>query len=393
MGKDLTSKTILGLVGLAIVGYGVYLVRDALPPFLIAFGLAMLLDPVLDRLERRGVSRGLAVALTFSVFLAVFITGIVVLLPLGFKESTQLVNRIPAAYEQVRAGIDDFMRRNITVLQHLRLPLSTEEAWNQYHREIAQYLQEVPRRIFSAFQASAARLIWIVIIPIVTLYMMVDIDRIRARAYHVVPEAHREVAVQIANKVAAVFGRYLRGLFVVCVGFGIVLGVVLWAFGLPYALLLALVGGVLYAVPYIGPLATIAIAALVAWATRGQPIYTIGIGVTVLVINQIFDQIVTPRVLGAMVGLHPILSIFALMVGGSLFGLIGMIFAVPLAASVIVVLEEFFPRLTEPLPTRGRGLWKRRARAPAPEPRGKPDLPPEGAPEPARPESTLDPVR
>lgn len=349
MATDPTSRTILTLVGAALFLWFIYLVREALPPFLIAFGLATLMDPVLDRLQRRGMRRGIAVALTFITFLALFIGAMVILLPIAFAQSNQLVGKIPAAYDQVRQSIDAWARDNITLLQRLHFPTSTQEIWDRYHREIAAYLQALPKRIFAAFQASAGRLIWIVIIPIVTLYLMVDIDRIRARAFHLVPDAHRDTWTKISGEVGRIFASYLRGLFIVCVGFGTALGLILAIVMPQYAIILGLVGGVLYAVPYIGPLATIAIAVIVAWATRGQLPYAIGVGIGVLALNQVFDQIITPRVLGRLVGLHPVLSIFALMVGGSLFGLIGMLLAVPVAASVQQVLGHFYPRLLEPL--------------------------------------------
>src|SRR5207248_10437009 len=124
------------------------------------------------------------------------------------------------------------------------------------------------------------------------------------------------------------------------------------------ALVVALAGGILYAVPYIGPVATIGIAGMIAWATsNGQLGHTIGVAGTALAINEIFDFLVTPRVLSRETGLHPILNIFALMVGGSLFGFVGLVFAVPVAASIKEVLQHFYPRLTEPI-----GPERRRAR-------------------------------
>lgn len=354
MGKDPTSRTLLGLLGLAVFIWALYLVRDSLPPFLIAFGLAILLDPILDRMQKRGWRRGWAVAVTFVLFLAAFVGSIAILLPLSINQVNQLVSHIPSAYEQVRTSIDKWALANITVLEQIHFPTSTKDVWDRYHREIAAYLQGLPMRIFGAFESSAGRLIWIVIIPMVTLYMMIDIDKIRRRIVYLIPKEYEAHVLDVVRDVSTVFARYVRGLFVVCTGFGIALGILLGVmFRLPYALILAPVGAVLYAVPYIGPLATIAIAAMVAWGSSQNLAYTVGTGVAVLILNQIFDQIITPRVLGKAVGLHPIASIFALMVGGTLFGLVGMILAVPLGASVQVVLKKLYPPLGHELPPEG----------------------------------------
>jgi predicted PurR-regulated permease PerM len=135
-------------------------------------------------------------------------------------------------------------------------------------------------------------------------------------------------------------------------------------FRLPYALMIALVSGVLYAVPYIGGAATIAIAALVAVATQHGTGFILGVVVAVLVVQQLFDQIITPRVVGGLVGLHPVVSLFALTAGGQLFGLPGLIFAVPVAASVQVVLTSLWPELAEPLPAEERQRLSAKANSP-----------------------------
>ena len=114
--------------------------------------------------------------------------------------------------------------------------------------------------------------------------------------------------------------------------------------------MIGLVSGVLYAVPYVGGAATVAIVALVALSTHSSAGFVLGVVVTVLLIYQLFDQVITPRVVGGQVGLHPVVSIFALTTGGQLFGLPGMILAVPVAASIQIVLTTLWPQLAEPLP-------------------------------------------
>src|SRR5204863_8798748 len=114
--------------------------------------------------------------------------------------------------------------------------------------------------------------------------------------------------------------------------YAVVAGLVLAAgFQLRYSLMIGLVSGVLYAVPYVGALATVTIAGLVAAATHPSVGYVLGVIAALLVINQVFDQIITPRVVGGLVGLNPVVSLFALTAGGELFGLPGMILAVPVA--------------------------------------------------------------
>jgi predicted PurR-regulated permease PerM len=192
---------------------------------------------------------------------------------------------------------------------------------------------------------------WLLVVPIVTLYLMIDLDRIKLRMYHVIAERHRGLVVDLSMQVGRVFSAYLRGLMMVCLSFGIALYVVLGGmFQMEYAVIIALLAVVLYAVPYLGQLLLLVVCGLVAWATVHQLGYVLGVAAAVILVGQLFDQLITPRVMGKQVGLHPVLGVFALMVGGQLFGLPGMVVAVPVAASLRVVLIYLFPRLGEPIP-------------------------------------------
>jgi predicted PurR-regulated permease PerM len=193
------------------------------------------------------------------------------------------------------------------------------------------------------------------IIPIVTFYLLQEIDPLRARIVHLVPVPRRARFLELSERVGSVFSGYVRGLIIVCAGFALATGTVLaLIFRLPYSLMIGLISGVLYAVPYVGGLATVGIVALVALSTHPGTGFVLGVVGTVLLIYQLFDQVITPRVVGGQVGLHPVVSIFALTAGGQLFGLPGMILAVPVAASLQIVLTSLWPQLAEPLPPADR---------------------------------------
>jgi predicted PurR-regulated permease PerM len=353
MGKDPTSRTILAILAIGGILWLLSLVADLLPPFLIAFALASLMNRVVQRFQDRGLSRRLALALTFASFLAIFAAAIGVLLPLAAAQSANLGSNIQSYYSQIVGKLTTLASKPIYLLRRYNLPPPTfEQVLTQYQGEISHALQQLLNYLLIALRGAASRLIWIVIIPVVSLYTVIDFPRISARVQHLIPSAHRDVVLNIINAVNRVFLEYLQGLILVCIYYGIAQGVVLGLiFQLQYAIVLALVGGILYAVPYIGPVATIALAAMVAWATGGGGLgYTFGVAGAAFLINEIFDFVITPRVLSHKTGLHPILNIFALMVGGSLFGFMGLVFAVPVAASIKEVLSYFYPKLTEPLP-------------------------------------------
>lgn len=338
-------------LGCAAAAGFIYLVRDVLPPFLIAFAIAALLDPLLNRMQRLGCSRRAAILVVFALFLFTFAAVALVLIPAAVRQAADFAGKMPAYYAELtqRAQVELAARHDL--LARLRLPTSSNELLAHYQADITRALQTLASRLLQLLSSSASKLPWLAIIPIVTFYLLQDIAPLRARVVYLVPAPHRAGFLTLSEEVGAVFSGYVRGLIVVCAGYAMVTGVVLaLLFRLPYSLVIALASGVLYAVPYVGAVATIALAALVAIATQHTGGFVLGLVVTMLLVNQLFDQVVTPRVVGGLVGLHPVVSLFALTAGGQIFGLPGMILAVPVAASVQVVLTSLWPQLAEPLP-------------------------------------------
>ena len=352
MGKDSTSRTLLLLAGLALFGWGVWLVRDVLPPFLIAFALAMLLDPLLDRLQKFGLPRWAAASLTFLAFFGIVFALLAVLIPVAIGQIGELAHSLPEYVTHLQTAVDKWASDNAALLRRMNLPPSINDLWQQYQRDIAGYAQVLLERVFTSLQASMGFLGWVVVIPIVTLYLLVDLDALRARAIHLIPDRYRGTVFDLALRVGRVFGAYLRGLSAVSLCYGVLIYLVLeLGFGLQYAVVFGLSAVVLYAVPYLGQSALIVLAVLAAWVTGRNPSYIVGLAVSMVAVGQVFDQLVTPRVIGKQVGLHPVIGLFALMVGGQLFGLLGMVVAVPVAASLRVVLIQLVPRLSEPIPS------------------------------------------
>ncbi len=351
MGSDSTSRTLLWLTGLAVAAWLIWLLADVLTPFVIAVVLALLLDPLHDRIQARGVPRGVAVGLTFLVFMAVFVGFVAFLVPLTVGQVADLVRNADAYLEKVRSALDGWIASNGGLLRRFNLPPSTTELWSRYGGDATTAAQALLQRVFEVLQASAGKLSWLVIVPLVTLYLLFDLDRARERLIFLLPEERRVRVVALSAKVGGVFAAYVRGLVAICACYGLVVYLALEVgFHLPYALILGMAAAALYAVPYLGQLALIAAAVIVAWATGHSNAALVWVGVSLFGIGQLFDQLITPRVIGKQVGLHPVLGLFALMVGGQLFGPLGMVVAVPVAASMRVVLAELFPKLTAPIP-------------------------------------------
>jgi predicted PurR-regulated permease PerM len=196
----------------------------------------------------------------------------------------------------------------------------------------------------------------IIVLPIITLWLMMEMNPLRARLLMLVPPVYRRDVTEIGQSINQLLGRYVRGQMIVCSLFGVLCTIAFhilsFRYGMSYPLVLGMLAGFLYIVPYLG-MATIATATgLTAYFTSSAPVpcALLAVGCCV-VFNLVIDYGVSPRVLGQGVGLHPVLVIFALLAGAQLGGILGMILAVPVFASLRVVLIYLFPQLTVPIPT------------------------------------------
>ncbi len=191
----------------------------------------------------------------------------------------------------------------------------------------------------------ASNFVGVIVIPIVAFYILRDFHVILAKGLLLVPGQHRPMVQTGVAEITAVFGRYLRGLAIVSLLNGAATALLLTALHVPSALLIGILAGILYGVPYVGAIITVGFTACVGFIGGGMHLMLVAVGASFLLHQIIFDQLVAPRILGQHVGLHPILSIVALLVGNALLGVVGMILAVPVAACIQLAIVHMVPKL------------------------------------------------
>ena len=349
--------TSLGAVLLALLSLVVWRLSGAalsiITPFVVGTTLAMLLDPVVDRLQKY-VSRGFAVFMVFGAFVGMLVAAGVYGIPALTAQVTQFAQSGPKYINTLRNTANDFLKKHPKILV-FTMPKNVDVVTARLTGSGNNALQNSTERVTGILLGSVTTLLDIVITLIIAFYLLLDIDRLRARLFYLAPQRARAPMSQYGRDIGGVFTEYLRGLLIVCALYGVSTMLLFFGMAVPhheltgYALLMGVVGGLLYTVPYVGPIVTALVTFLIAASAGG-----IGFGgfavLLTLFLNQIFDNIVTPRVVGGGVGLHPVASLFALTLGGTLFGIWGLLLSVPVAASIQVILFRLFPKLTTPTP-------------------------------------------
>ena len=335
--------------------YALFLVRGVLPIFGVALLLAYAFEPMLRRFEKADYTRGIAVAFIAMLF-ALVIALLVALLASAWQQVQALAENFPLYQGQVV----HFIENNTFRIQKLPVSESVKQSALQ---AINDFQYRVPGMVGARLQSGVGWIfaslgsigIALIIVPILTLYFMLEMDTLRGRALMIVPKEYRRDVIEIAESINELLGRYVRGQLIVCGTFGVLcmiaFNILSWRYGMSYPIVLGLLASAIYIVPYIGVLAVAAAAAGTAYFTATTSPLTCAIiaVVCVIIFNLSIDYGVAPRVLGRGVGLHPLLVIFALLSGAQIGGIFGMVLAVPVFASLRVILIYLFPQLTAPI--------------------------------------------
>lgn len=321
----------LALLGLAVV---LWVARGVLPPFIIAGILAYILSPFVDELSvRAGLRRPLAALVIFAAVVLLVVTMVWLA---GARLGGELRDISREGPSIVQALVNQLTGGQTTEI--FGQALTSDELGRRLDMAIRQELG-TPTQALQAVRVGFELALAIILVFISLAYMLVDGRQLFLYLLRFVPAEHRRHVRWVAAEVHVVLGRYLRGqLLLVCLMSLVTFSVLEWIFHLPYALWVGIITGFLEIIPLIGPVAAGVIACTIGF-TRGGANEAAALAVTYLVLRQVEDQLVMPIVVGRAVHVHPLATIFSVLVGEKIGGILGMILAVPVVASIKVVLD------------------------------------------------------
>jgi len=324
----------LVVIGLLVVGGFWFLVsvRSILTPFIIGLLLAYLLAPAVTFFERKRLSRRLAVAVVYLAVIAACALLGLWLGPRMFAELARLAENIPAYTAQAQALIARAQAR------YQFIPPSARQMIEQATANLGGELLGVVRNAVHGGTGLVAGLANFLFSWLLAAYFLADWRELGARCLALLPPAARPLAQEAFADLDRMVGGYFRGLVVVAGLTGLCSGVVALLAGLRYALLFGLLSAVGEFIPYVGPLTAAAAAVIMAWLR--SPALALKVALAYLVVQQVIDNVVAPRIVGERLGLHPVAVMFALLAGERLFGLPGMILAAPVAGVIGVALRR-----------------------------------------------------
>ena len=328
-GRD--QLKIWGITTLVFLGL-LWFLGDVLLPFLVGGALAYFLDPVADRLERIGMSRTAATSVITIVALLILTLLVLAIIPTLVNQLTARVNSAPESAKRLQGFLvekfPDLADSTSTMRQTLAQVAATIQSKGA----------ELANSLVSSLLGVISAVVFIVVVPVVAFYLLLDWDNMVARIDHLLPRDHAPTIRQLACEVDRVLAGFVRGQISVCVLLGTFYSVALMMAGLQFGLIVGAIAGTITFIPYVGSLVGGALAIGLALFQFWGDWVSIGVVAAIFAIGQFIEgNVLTPKLVGKSVGLHPVWLLLALSAFGTVFGFVGMLVAVPVAASMGVL--------------------------------------------------------
>jgi len=332
------------LVLMAAVVWMLGKIAPALVPFLMAAIIAFLLHSPVNALERRGIGRGWAVLICFAAVLGILaIVGVFLVPPLA-KQIQAFANEAPKYLGQVQTALQDLQ----TGFSRVVIPEWLSNVVDSATKQVGAFAQEIAsgagKMLVAAGTGVATGLFDMFLATVLAFWILKDIPTIQREIVRVAGPRFEDDAENLVRTVDHMVGGYLKGQTIASLVTGTLATIGLAIIGVPYALVLGIITFVFNYVPYIGPILAGLIAGTVGLFV--SPLTALLAIVIVIVAQNLTDSLVTPRVMSSQVNLHPTFVVFAILVGGTLYGIIGLLLAIPFAATIQGLFIYYYERRT-----------------------------------------------
>src|SRR5579864_9436961 len=335
-GIALQRQVMFWLAALAVFILLLWLLSEILLPFVAGLAIAYLLTPLTDRLERHGINRLVAALLIITLVVLALVYLILLVAPILGGQLSSFIESVPGNVTKLQALLSDPSRPWIQKL--LGAGFSADKSIGDLVTQGVGWLTSFLHSLWSGGRALVSLFSLIVVTPVVAFYLIYDWHRMLRTVDDAVPRQHRETVRQLAREIDAAIAGFVRGQSAVCLILGSFYAVALTVSGLNFGLLIGLISGLITFIPYVGSMTGLVLAVGVAvaqfWPAYGSILVVLGI----FLVGQFLEgNVLAPKLVGESVGLHPVWLIFALLAFGYLFGFVGLLVAVPMAATIGVL--------------------------------------------------------
>lgn len=328
------KKLIFILLVIPLTGYILYLSKAIISPFILAFFLAYAINPLVEWLQKKGARREYAIITVYFALVLAMAVILGIIIPRLVEEMTQVLNRLPQIYREFETWGERFNQF------YWKLPINLKPIVSQVIERMEILLRNSVIQLAETTVNLLSRALLFILAPVLAYYFSRDYPRLKERSYSWLTENLGFHWTRTLLKIDLVLKIYIRRQLLVTLIVGLLIGIGLSLLGFEIAFLLGLMAGVLNLIPYFGPVLGAVPAVLLALLQ--SPWNALYVVFLFLIVNQLEVLVLVPRILGDSLQIHPITVVYLILVGNKIGGLIGMVFAVPLGAIVLILLKSIY---------------------------------------------------
>jgi predicted PurR-regulated permease PerM len=327
---DISVLSILKVLMVLILIWFVFVVRDIIAIMFVAIIIASAMSPVIDKAAARGIPRGLTIG-AFYIFVIGLLGAVVYfIIPPMVGQLKQLAAQLPTYFDYFSNAIN-----HLSTISSGNLTDSSQQNINT----ISKFLNDLSTNIFDTTKGFIGGFTAVVTVFVLTLYLLLDEDGIKKFFVALLPIKQKAQIQTIAHKVGMGLGSWFRGQLLLGLVIGVLVYVGLLLLNVPYALTLGILAGILELIPVIGPIISAIPAILIALSI--SPTSALMVAVFYILIQELENKLLVPKVMQKTVGLHPVTIIIVLLIGAKLMGLMGILLAVPVTTMIYIILKEW----------------------------------------------------
>ncbi len=331
---SITTGTILKTIGILLALGALWVIKDIILLLFVALLLAGVMYPFVTWMAAHRIPKGVSVLLFYFLLLGFLTASFVLLIPAVARELGMLAGTYSQSFEWLVGVREGF--QGISDKYPLVHNLQTSIGGLQQY--LGQSVQDVLGYLTTLFGGLAG----LVVVLVLAFYLIVEESAVKTLFRNLIPTAHQEMVSDVIWRVINRLGDWLRGQLILALVIGVLYFIAFVIIGVPYPILLALFGGLLEFIPYVGPFLA-AVPALIL-AASVSPFVLVLTLIAIVVIQQLENNLIVPKIMQRTVGLNPIISILAVMTGAQTFGIVGALFSIPVATATSVVISEFLRR-------------------------------------------------